>query len=331
MVIKRRAPLFVLLVALSLVTPIVCAAAGGAPPLSSSLAGPAGSGTAFSIGGSDFLLADTEGIADGDEPGGLEPSAPSGEWKNAATTEALSPDFPKMALADACHVFTGPARWDKKDWALFAGAALAVGSLGLFDRQVKEEMRRVEERNDNEWAQQIRRFGGAYSFAALGLFYAGGLAFDDSKARSVALDGAIASALASGLMVPALKFTVGRDRPNAHNGTYAFRPFSGDRASFPSGESCQAFAVASVVASHYDQLWIKGASYGLASMVALARLYLDGHFLSDVAAGALIGTVVGRAVVHYNEKNRNNKEQKRSISVVPFFNGTSGGLLLTVS
>ncbi len=252
-------------------------------------------------------------------------------WRSAAATDtAFSLDFPKMLAVDTYHVLTSPVRWDGKDWLTFSAAALGIGALALVDREVKEEARRLEERNDDDFAQQIRRFGGPYSFITIGLFYAGGALFESPKAKAVALDATAATLLTSGIMIPFLKFAVGRDRPCANNGTYAFRPFSGDRASFPSGESGQAFAVASVIATHYDDLWIKTASYGIASMVGLARLYLDGHFVSDVATGALIGTAMGRAVVHYNQKARDAKEKKRNIAVTPFAVRGGGGIALTV-
>jgi membrane-associated phospholipid phosphatase len=253
-------------------------------------------------------------------------------WKNSAATDtAFSLDFPKMLAIDTYHVLSSPLRWDGRDWLTFSAVTMGITALALTDRPVKEEFRRLYERNDDELAQQIRRFGGPYSFITIGLFYAGGAVFQAPKPKAVALDATAATLLASGIMVPFLKLAVGRDRPNADNGTYAFRPFSGERSSFPSGESAQAFAVASVIAAHYDQLWIQGTSYGIASLVAIARLYLDGHFLSDVAAGAVIGTVVGRTIVSYNQEARSLKQKKRNVSIVPFFSRTGGGLRLTVS
>ena len=41
-----------------------------------------------------------------------------------------------------------------------------------------------------------------------------------------------------------------------------------------------------------------------ATLVAYARIHHQAHFLSDVTAGALIGTVTGLAVVHRNEDAR---------------------------
>ena len=103
-------------------------------------------------------------------------------------------------------------------------------------------------------------------------------------------------------------------------GTHHFRSFSGDD-SFPSGHTTQAFAVASVIAEHYDPLWIKIASYGVAVMVGYARMEENAHFASDVLAGAIIGTVVGRSVVHFNHDKR--------YEVSPYVDGSTVGAQVT--
>ena len=95
---------------------------------------------------------------------------------------------------------------------------------------------------------------------------------------------------------------IGRDRPTAGNGAYSFHPFGG--RALPSGHATQAFAVASVIATSYDQLWVKATAYGAAVVGSYIRVRRGKHFPTDVAAGALIGTAVGRSVVHFNRKLR---------------------------
>lgn len=58
-----------------------------------------------------------------------------------------------------------------------------------------------------------------------------------------------------------------------------------------------------MIAEHYDSIWSKAASYGLASMVGYARLNNNYHWASDELAGAAIGTLVGHVVVHFS-RNR---------------------------
>jgi undecaprenyl-diphosphatase len=61
-------------------------------------------------------------------------------------------------------------------------------------------------------------------------------------------------------------------------------------SSFPSGHSCNAFMIAALFA---DRLRRKRyIFYGLASLVALSRIYLGVHYPSDVIIGACLGLVI---------------------------------------
>lgn len=222
----------------------------------------------------------------------------------AQATEAQS-SYPGMVIDDAKHVLTAPARWEKDDWQDFGLATLAVvGTAAIIDAPVRKAM--LRHHGNNKYMREINRLGAEYSLGVLGGFYVAGAVLDDDTAVSVAQDGLAASIIASGIVTPALKFTIGRSRPNQNAGRYDFHPFSGS-ASFPSGHATQAFAVASVVSAHYDNLLVKIAAYGLATGVGVARTYYDAHHTSDVVAGAIIGTVVGHAVVEHNQKLRSGK------------------------
>lgn len=137
---------------------------------------------------------------------------------------------------------------------------------------------------------------------------------------AVAEDGLAASAIASGAITPLLKFALGRPRPSETAGTVEFGEGG---VSFPSGHATQAFAVASVVASHYESIWVKVGAYGLASLVGWSRMHDRAHYASDVVAGALIGIVVGKAVVRLHEN------QRFRISASPSVNRGSAGVALT--
>ena len=157
----------------------------------------------------------------------------------------------------------------------------------------------------------------------------GGAAFHDNTAKAVAIDGA-----ASIVSLPPAS-----SRPSSNwqwvaparerEARTISRP-SPMRTSFPSGEATQAFAVASVIAAHYDSYWIKALSYGIAGTVGLERIYLDGHWTSDVVAGALIGTAVGMAIVHYNEKRRKAKKEETGVFITPLLAPGTGGIAITL-
>ncbi|HID37764.1 MAG TPA: phosphatase PAP2 family protein [Ghiorsea sp.] len=77
----------------------------------------------------------------------------------------------------------------------------------------------------------------------------------------------------------ALKFTVGRERPDGSN-----------NRSFPSGHTSAAFQGASFIHARYGWEYAIPAYIG-ASFVGYSRVYANKHFTSDVLAGAVIGTI----------------------------------------
>jgi hypothetical protein len=158
----------------------------------------------------------------------------------------------------------------------------------------------------------------------------GFLAADDGWKR-IGIDAGEASAI-SALLTATLKEVVGRERPNRGNGPFRFRPFSGN-ASFPSGHSTEAFALAATVSEHFeDNFWVALPAYGLASLVPLARTRANDHFLSDVFVGAAIGTSTAKTIVDL-ELDRVRAEQNRSFraSITPMLVGGVPGLGLQVS
>ena len=258
------------------------------------------------------------------------PTAAEGEvppQEKGATESLFSLDFPKLLLRDTWYVLTSPVRWDAQDWLKVGVGIAGVAALSLADQSIRTQVKHLQNGSAKDVASEIRRFGGYYSYATLGLFYAGGEIFHDPPARAVFIDGAAATLVASGIITPALKYAIGRSRPRAGLGAYYFTPFRNDNASLPSGETTQAFAVASVIATHYDSLWVDVASYGTASLVGMARIYEHGHWTSDALAGALIGTAVGTAIVHYNEKRR---KEETGIFITPLLGHGTGGIALTL-
>jgi undecaprenyl-diphosphatase len=113
-------------------------------------------------------------------------------------------------------------------------------------------------------------------------------------------EGAIATgealvATAGGIVVfRRLKRYAGRRRPcvlEPHCWATLLPP---DQFSFPSGHTITAFAVTVPILLHYPDL--TGGLMFCAASVAVSRVLLGMHFLSDVVAGAAIGTSLGLTV-----------------------------------
>jgi membrane-associated phospholipid phosphatase len=97
---------------------------------------------------------------------------------------------------------------------------------------------------------------------------------------------------AAGLITVVLKEAIGRARPPAGD-AFRFHPLSGD-ASFPSGHTSFAFAIASSLAHSTPDHWSDLLFYGAATATGLSRINDDRHWLSDVVGGAALGILTGR-------------------------------------
>jgi membrane-associated phospholipid phosphatase len=237
-----------------------------------------------------------------------------------------------LAAGATSGVLLAPLHWDGTDWLKFGAAAAAVAATGLLlDDRLHDASQRSRTASRDDAASAAACFGSACSFAVLGGFAVVGLAGRNRETMNVAVDGVLASAIAAGIVAPVGKLAAGRARPNAGEGADRFDPFSSN-ASFPSGHATQAFAVASVVAAHDGRLWVSVVSYGLAGSVGLARVHEDAHWASDVLAGAILGTVVGNAVVKVNDGIRAKSAGGRegpAVAIVPVFLSRGGGLSLS--
>jgi membrane-associated phospholipid phosphatase len=126
---------------------------------------------------------------------------------------------------------------------------------------------------------------GAFAFQALvgvGIYAAGRIGTHTGLATTGA--DIMRAQILSQVYVQALKFSVGRERPDGSN-----------TQSFPSGHSASAFATAAVLQRRYG--WKVGVpAMLLATYVATAQVHDNKHYLSDVVFGATMGFAGERTV-----------------------------------
>ena len=89
--------------------------------------------------------------------------------------------------------------------------------------------------------------------------------------------------------VLAIKFTVKRRRPA---GEWGLLYRSTDPHSFPSGHAARAFLLA-VLGLGLGPAWMAVILVVWAPLVALARVSMGVHYLSDIVAGMVLGIIVG--------------------------------------
>jgi len=90
-----------------------------------------------------------------------------------------------------------------------------------------------------------------------------------------------------------LKHTVGRPRP------YLSLPdvhtlIKESSFSFPSHHATDAFMAAVILTAFFKRRWV---FFSLAVLVCFSRVYVGVHYVSDVAAGAVIGILIGYALL----------------------------------
>lgn len=197
---------------------------------------------------------------------------------------------------------------------------LGAAAVSPFD----ERIARASQRPALQGIAPLRNAARALNFAAgpglivvpIGVWAVGRLAGDAPIATTAVRTGE-AVAVGAGMTWLA-KGVIGRARPYVVADTDAtrFRPgrgfMGGDYAALPSGHATAAWAAATILDTELRRYWPHGARVGVpvayagAVLVSLARVYTDKHWTSDVIAGAAVGTLAGRMVVHYTAAHPRN-------------------------
>lgn len=207
---------------------------------------------------------------------------------------AIVPPSPLAAqwdsLATLGQDYTPSIRW----WQ----GAIALGGISalmLLDKPVQRFAQHNNGTGADNVASVVRHFGQPEVYGTVTL----GLAAVGLATRNSRLTGAAqrigASLLVAGATALGAKEAFGRPRPEQSLDADGFVPFSG-QASMPSGHSTMAFALATSLSDEIHRPWATVGLYGMATAVGWSRINDNRHWLSDVAAGALIGITSSKLI-----------------------------------
>lgn len=205
------------------------------------------------------------------------------------------------------------------------GATIGT-SIAAFDEPVREKVIS----NQTETVTQIMNYsnevGELYTPIVLSAsLYGIGLFFEEPSTRITGRLMAEAF-LFSGITTTVGKSLFGRSRPFVNHDPKDFLWFqlSEPNLSFPSGHATIAFSMASVLSSRIDNIYASIGLYSIATSTAIARVYKDKHWLSDVILGSAIGIASGLYVCNLEEERSNpNKDQTFRWQLSPTFNGVN--------
>lgn len=189
---------------------------------------------------------------------------------------------------------------------------------------------------------------GQYLLAGIGLTYAVGLAFNDERAQVAALLSTKAVAYSYLVSHVLLKPVFGRLRPVPHLSSHAGQTNFMDSAgrspnpyrwgnpknltlrstsyatAMPSFHYTMYFAVARVYSGVYNNSILP---YVAAGVLSVANIRGHNHWVSDMAAGAVIGTVIGQSILdNYVERRAG-----ISTSFTPVLSSSGFGARVTLS
>src|SRR5215470_15289181 len=141
------------------------------------------------------------------------------------------------------------------------------------------------------WTITVTRLGDGWIWYVLGFLL---LAFGGPQ-RFAAVCAAGAAAVLGIFVFKALKHLSQRPRPCQIEPHCWSKVLPLDQFSFPSGHTMTAFSIALVISYFYPSL--EAPLFFMAISIAVSRIVLGMHFLSDVLAGAVLGVALGCASI----------------------------------
>jgi hypothetical protein len=260
-----------------------------------------------------------------DPAGGVAPA-----YRETERSDAARPDFKyfKGYITDTGAVLASPLTWGRSGWlklALVCGITFAVGTE---DREVQSWVQ-SRRNDDTDMVSQYSRAAGSGKYVLPGLcalYGCGWLTGSDRVARTALLS--LESVVISGLLTGGVKYLTHKQRPGAARGEDIEWQGPGlypGNISFPSGHSTSGFAVATIVASEFDEYsFVPPLAYLVAALVAFSRVNDNVHWASDVILGSAVGHFTAAAIAARHGVDRPSK-----FSLTPQAGGGYVGLMLS--
>ncbi|MDB4878616.1 MAG: phosphoesterase PA-phosphatase related protein [Gemmatimonadetes bacterium] len=241
---------------------------------------------------------------------------------------ALAPFLLLLGVSSAAAQGPDTLRRDKtflvrRDLAIAGMAFGAAGLLSRWDTDIARasQQPRYQDSSTHRLALRISKVNeSTLTVAGIALYGIGRL----TKQRAltdVALH-ATESVILASLASQAIRGPLGRSRPyvTSDSDQYDFRFLGGfkrgkpgfERRAFPSIHTSSSMAVATVLAMELKRRDVRGAAiaapfiYAAGMLPGIARINLDQHWASDIAAGAFMGVFTAYKVVSYSHAHPDN-------------------------
>lgn len=229
----------------------------------------------------------------------------------------IADDF-KISFNDGIKTLVSPFHYDSKDAILAAAVVSTTALLFAADSETRTYFKKQNSSFNDALKDAGNFYGNIYPTLIIGGgFYSTGLISGNDNIR---ITGRMVfeSVAIAGLITTITKSVLGRHRPYTNDGSLKFEgpTIENDFLSFPSGHATVAFALSTTLANRLNNTYASVGLYTLAGITALARIYDDKHWASDVFLGSAIGYFVGDFI-----SGKKNKSSKYNIVPVP--NGLS--------
>lgn len=220
------------------------------------------------------------------------------------------------------ETYKRPLTWKKKEWLAVGGVLAFTAAASLLDEPIYDYYK--VNRDQNPFLSKVADVGDfmgqpEHNYPFMLTMWGLGAITNNEWMRDTGIL-LFASITTSGLVQTALKDLIGRARPAAGKGPYAFKPLGGpEYHSFPSGHTMLALASAYVLANQINYKPLKFAVFAIPIITGFSRVHDGAHFLSDILLGSAIGIAFAETVLRIYPQIK--AEQKSKITFMPMSNG----------